>query len=186
MQVSNTVQRHPAVTAHRTALTALTPPATVASSAAYALGLREYQQQQQLGSRTFQWCSCSFYQSRQRRQRRAQGEASSPLHGSEVVSSLLLRRGDQPGVTAICRMLLALRKTCWLLTPARPLVASQQVSLNALTLVRSHRGGKSSIRKVVFERMAPNDTLFIEKTAKSTADDIKFASPPRSPSPDVC
>ncbi|ORY84678.1 Gtr1/RagA G protein conserved region-domain-containing protein [Leucosporidium creatinivorum] len=33
-------------------------------------------------------------------------------------------------------------------------------------------GGKSSIRKVVFERMAPNDTLFIEKTAKSTADDI--------------
>lgn len=34
-------------------------------------------------------------------------------------------------------------------------------------------GGKSSIRKVVFERMAPNDTLFIEKTAKSTADDIK-------------
>ncbi|KAK4055036.1 GTP-binding protein gtr2 [Microbotryomycetes sp. JL221] len=33
-------------------------------------------------------------------------------------------------------------------------------------------GGKSSIRKVVFERMAPNDTLFIEKTAKSTADHV--------------
>jgi hypothetical protein len=34
--------------------------------------------------------------------------------------------------------------------------------------------GKSSIRKVVFERMAPSDTLFIEKTAKSSSDDIKY------------
>ncbi|CEQ41616.1 SPOSA6832_03356, partial [Sporobolomyces salmonicolor] len=33
-------------------------------------------------------------------------------------------------------------------------------------------GGKSSIRKVVFEGMAPNDTLFIEKTAKSSSDDL--------------
>ncbi|KAM0750386.1 hypothetical protein T439DRAFT_251504 [Meredithblackwellia eburnea MCA 4105] len=31
-------------------------------------------------------------------------------------------------------------------------------------------GGKSSIRKVVFERMAPSDTLFIEKTTKTVAD----------------
>ena len=39
-------------------------------------------------------------------------------------------------------------------------------------------GGKSSIKKVVFERLAPNDTLFIEKT-KTTTDDLKyFLSPP--------
>ncbi|GAA5853742.1 hypothetical protein JCM8547_007430 [Rhodosporidiobolus lusitaniae] len=39
-------------------------------------------------------------------------------------------------------------------------------------LMGPRSGGKSSIRKVVFEGMAPSDTLFIEKTAKSTSDDI--------------
>lgn len=33
-------------------------------------------------------------------------------------------------------------------------------------------GGKSSIRKVVFEGMAPSDTLFIEKTKKSSSEDL--------------
>lgn len=37
----------------------------------------------------------------------------------------------------------------------------------------SRSGGKSSIRKVVFEGMAPSDTLFIERTNKSSTDDIK-------------
>jgi len=36
--------------------------------------------------------------------------------------------------------------------------------------------GKSSIRKVVFEGMAPSDTLFIERTNKSSLDDIKCVS----------
>ncbi|GAA5944774.1 hypothetical protein JCM1841_001887 [Sporobolomyces salmonicolor] len=39
-------------------------------------------------------------------------------------------------------------------------------------LMGPRSGGKSSIRKVVFEGMAPNDTLFIEKTAKSSSDDL--------------
>ncbi|GAA5837228.1 hypothetical protein JCM11251_004940 [Rhodosporidiobolus azoricus] len=39
-------------------------------------------------------------------------------------------------------------------------------------LMGPRSGGKSSIRKVVFEGMAPNDTLFIEKTNKSSSDDI--------------
>ncbi|GAA5973234.1 hypothetical protein JCM11641_006337 [Rhodosporidiobolus odoratus] len=39
-------------------------------------------------------------------------------------------------------------------------------------LMGPRSGGKSSIRKVVFEGMAPSDTLFIEKTAKSSSDDI--------------
>ncbi|GAA6023630.1 hypothetical protein JCM10207_005092 [Rhodosporidiobolus poonsookiae] len=39
-------------------------------------------------------------------------------------------------------------------------------------LMGPRSGGKSSIRKVVFEGMAPSDTLFIEKTAKSTSDDV--------------
>ncbi|GAA5892353.1 hypothetical protein JCM6882_003648 [Rhodosporidiobolus microsporus] len=39
-------------------------------------------------------------------------------------------------------------------------------------LMGPRSGGKSSIRKVVFEGMAPSDTLFIEKTNKSSSDDI--------------
>ncbi|GAA5882200.1 hypothetical protein JCM1840_000747 [Sporobolomyces johnsonii] len=39
-------------------------------------------------------------------------------------------------------------------------------------LMGPRSGGKSSIRKVVFEGMAPSDTLFIEKTAKSSSDDL--------------
>ncbi|POY76333.1 hypothetical protein BMF94_0529 [Rhodotorula taiwanensis] len=39
-------------------------------------------------------------------------------------------------------------------------------------LMGPRSGGKSSIRKVVFEGMAPSDTLFIEKTNKSSPDDL--------------
>ncbi|GAA5820897.1 hypothetical protein JCM3770_004857 [Rhodotorula araucariae] len=39
-------------------------------------------------------------------------------------------------------------------------------------LMGPRSGGKSSIRKVVFEGMAPSDTLFIERTNKSSSDDI--------------
>ncbi|KAK4336049.1 GTP-binding protein GTR2 [Rhodotorula toruloides] len=45
--------------------------------------------------------------------------------------------------------------------------------LPRVLLMGPRSGGKSSIRKVVFEGMAPNDTLFIEKTNKSSSDDIK-------------
>ncbi|GAA5830552.1 hypothetical protein JCM5353_002908 [Sporobolomyces roseus] len=39
-------------------------------------------------------------------------------------------------------------------------------------LMGPRSGGKSSIRKVVFEGMAPSDTLFIEKTKKSFSEDL--------------
>ncbi|GAA6058777.1 hypothetical protein JCM10212_001893 [Sporobolomyces blumeae] len=39
-------------------------------------------------------------------------------------------------------------------------------------LMGPRSGGKSSIRKVVFEGMAPSDTLFIEKTKKSSSEDL--------------
>ncbi|GAA5862469.1 hypothetical protein JCM3774_002528 [Rhodotorula dairenensis] len=39
-------------------------------------------------------------------------------------------------------------------------------------LMGPRSGGKSSIRKVVFEGMAPSDTLFIEKSNKSSPDDL--------------
>lgn len=39
-------------------------------------------------------------------------------------------------------------------------------------LMGPRSAGKSSIRKVVFEGMAPSDTLFIEKTNKSSPDDL--------------
>ncbi|KAI5476600.1 Ras-related GTP-binding protein C [Pseudohyphozyma bogoriensis] len=43
-------------------------------------------------------------------------------------------------------------------------------------------GGKSSIRKVVFEKMAPNDTLFIEKGIKGEDDeDVNLFSLPSGP-----
>lgn len=41
------------------------------------------------------------------------------------------------------------------------------------SLLIANSGGKTSIRKVVFEGMAPSDTLFIEKTAKSMFEDTK-------------
>lgn len=34
------------------------------------------------------------------------------------------------------------------------------------------RSGKSSIQKVVFQKMSPNDTLFLESTTKIVKDDI--------------
>lgn len=49
-------------------------------------------------------------------------------------------------------------------------------------LVLRDSAGKSSIRKVVFEGMAPSDTLFIERTNKSSLDDIKCVACAASPS----
>lgn len=38
------------------------------------------------------------------------------------------------------------------------------------------RSGKSSIQKVVFHKMSPNETLFLESTAKVVKDGIHFVS----------
>ena len=39
-----------------------------------------------------------------------------------------------------------------------------------------HRGGKSSIQKVVFHKLSPNETLFLESTSKVVKDDINNSS----------
>lgn len=38
------------------------------------------------------------------------------------------------------------------------------------------RGGKSSIQKVVFHKLSPNETLFLESTSKVVKDDISNSS----------
>lgn len=38
------------------------------------------------------------------------------------------------------------------------------------------RSGKSSIQKVVFHKMSPNETLFLEATSRVTKDDISHSS----------
>ncbi len=38
------------------------------------------------------------------------------------------------------------------------------------------RSGKSSIQKVVFHKMSPNETLFLEATNRVTKDDISHSS----------
>ena len=38
------------------------------------------------------------------------------------------------------------------------------------------RGGKSSIQKVVFHKLSPNETLFLESTSKVVKDDINNSS----------
>lgn len=38
------------------------------------------------------------------------------------------------------------------------------------------RSGKSSIQKVVFHKMSPNETLFLESTNKIVKDDINNSS----------
>lgn len=39
-----------------------------------------------------------------------------------------------------------------------------------------HRSGKSSISKVVFHKLSPNETLFLESTSKVVKDDISNSS----------
>ena len=39
-----------------------------------------------------------------------------------------------------------------------------------------HRSGKSSISKVVFHKLSPNETLFLESTSKVAKDDINNSS----------
>jgi hypothetical protein len=46
------------------------------------------------------------------------------------------------------------------------LVCSLSLSLSLSVCVRYHRSGKSSIQKVVFHKMSPNETLFLESTSK--------------------
>lgn len=41
-----------------------------------------------------------------------------------------------------------------------------------ILLMGLHRSGKSSIQKVVFHKMSPSDTLFLESTNKIVKDDI--------------
>jgi Ras-related GTP-binding protein C/D len=43
-------------------------------------------------------------------------------------------------------------------------------------LTVSFRSGKSSIQKVVFHKMSPNETLFLESTNKITKEDISNSS----------
>ncbi len=38
------------------------------------------------------------------------------------------------------------------------------------------RGGKSSIQKVVFHKLSPNETLFLESTSKVVKDDVNNSS----------
>ncbi len=38
------------------------------------------------------------------------------------------------------------------------------------------RGGKSSIQKVVFHKLSPNETLFLESTTKVVKDDVSNSS----------
>ena len=39
-----------------------------------------------------------------------------------------------------------------------------------------HRSGKSSIQKVVFHKMSPNETLFLESTSKVVKEDVTNSS----------
>ena len=45
-----------------------------------------------------------------------------------------------------------------------------------ITLSFLDRGGKSSIQKVVFHKLSPNETLFLESTSKVVKDDINNSS----------
>uniref|UniRef100_A0AC34GEZ2 Uncharacterized protein n=1 Tax=Panagrolaimus sp. ES5 TaxID=591445 RepID=A0AC34GEZ2_9BILA len=42
-----------------------------------------------------------------------------------------------------------------------------------IVIMGQKRSGKTSIRKVVFQKMSPNETLFVESTARVT-DERKF------------
>lgn len=45
-----------------------------------------------------------------------------------------------------------------------------------ILLMGLRRSGKSSIQKVVFHKMSPNETLFLESTNKIVKDDINNSS----------
>jgi hypothetical protein len=53
-----------------------------------------------------------------------------------------------------------------------PLIGQQTVRLSPSSLIG--RSGKSSIQRVVFHKMQPNETLFLESTTKITKDNIKY------------
>lgn len=50
------------------------------------------------------------------------------------------------------------------------------VGCRCLRLTLGCRSGKSSIQKVVFHKMSPNETLFLESTAKIVKNDISNSS----------
>eukprot|EP00039_Didymoeca_costata_P029223 m.23708 g.23708 ORF g.23708 m.23708 type:complete len:352 (-) comp7533_c0_seq2:5060-6115(-) len=61
----------------------------------------------------------------------------------------------------------------------RPRGGSQQASdatIPRILLMGLRRSGKSSIQKVVFHKMSPNETLFLEQTTKVIKDDISNSS----------
>ena len=45
-----------------------------------------------------------------------------------------------------------------------------------IVLMGLRRSGKSSIQKVVFHKLSPNETLFLESTSKVVKDDINNSS----------
>ena len=54
-------------------------------------------------------------------------------------------------------------------------LVSMSLSVSVYLLVSiCFRSGKSSIQKVVFHKMSPNETLFLESTAKIVKDGILF------------
>lgn len=55
-------------------------------------------------------------------------------------------------------------------------VASDSDDKPRILLMGLRRSGKSSIQKVVFHKMSPNETLFLESTNKIVKDDINNSS----------
>ena len=58
--------------------------------------------------------------------------------------------------------------TCIPAPPPNPVLPSPVCSLCS--------GGKSSIQKVVFHKLSPNETLFLESTSKVVKDDVNNSS----------
>lgn len=55
-------------------------------------------------------------------------------------------------------------------------MGSSEDSKPRILLMGLRRSGKSSIQKVVFHKMSPNETLFLESTSKIVKDDINNSS----------
>jgi len=57
-----------------------------------------------------------------------------------------------------------------------PNASSNSETKPRILLMGLRRSGKSSIQKVVFHKMSPNETLFLESTSKIVKDDINNSS----------
>ena len=53
------------------------------------------------------------------------------------------------------------------------MVASRSLA-DEMNAVLVHRSGKSSIQRVVFHKMSPTETLFLESTSKINKDNIQY------------